>query len=510
MPLEIVRNDITKMSVDAIVNAANTTLLGGGGVDGAIHRAAGPQLLEECRTLHGCRTGEAKITHGYRLPCKYVIHTAGPIWQDGHHGERELLTACYRNSLELADKYHCESVAFPLISSGVYGYPKAQALKVAMDTITQFLLDHDMTVYIVVFSKDAFEVSSKLFKDIEAYIDDVYVDERLSAPSESMRIRLQRRYLEKAKATEAEPEECCAPSMASDARLDDMLSQVDESFAQMLIRKIDERHMTDVQCYKRANVDRRLFNKIKNIPDYKPSKQTALAFAIALELSLDETKDKIDWNDEVPDSLTDAIYTFYIANAIRDLRNDRDKHRSMLINMSRFTKVQYRIRDKVEAIDNAARRAIQFNLSTDTEQSLQDPILNRIHEMWEKHYSDLEFNWEDIAAILWKAVEPIEIRVVNSSRNSDKLVYPKDEAIRVIAIGGLALSRGLTLEGLIVSYFYRNTCTYDVLMQMGRWFGYRKNYEDIFRIWTSRSSAAWYSEIADATEQLKRDIQTFR
>ena len=213
-------------------------------------------------------TGEAKITHGYRLPCKYVIHTAGPIWQDGHHGERELLTACYRNSLELADKYHCESVAFPLISSGVYGYPKAQALKVAMDTITQFLLDHDMTVYIVVFSKDAFEVSNKLFKDIEAYIDDVYVDERLSAPSESMRMRLQRRYLEKAKATEAEPEECCAPSMASDARLDDMLSQVDESFAQMLIRKIDERHMTDAQCYKRANMDRRLFNKIKIQADY--------------------------------------------------------------------------------------------------------------------------------------------------------------------------------------------------------------------------------------------------
>lgn len=293
MPFEIVRNDITKMSVDAIVNAANTTLLGGGGVDGAIHRAAGPQLLEECRSLHGCRTGEAKITRGYRLPCKYVIHTAGPIWQGGHHGERELLTACYRNSLELADKYHCESVAFPLISSGVYGYPKAQALKVAMDTITQFLLDHDMTVYIVVFSKDAFEVSSKLLPDIEAYIDDVYVDERLSAPSESMRMRLQRRYLEKAKATEAEPEECCAPSVASDACLDDMLSQVDESFAQMLIRKIDERHMTDVQCYKRANVDRRLFNKIKNIPEYRPSKQTALAFAIALKLSLDETKDML-------------------------------------------------------------------------------------------------------------------------------------------------------------------------------------------------------------------------
>ena len=143
-------------------------------------------------------------------------------------------------------------MAFPLISSGVYGYPKAQALKVAMDTITQFLLDHDMTVYIVVFSKVAFEVSSKLFKDIEAYIDDVYVDEYLSAPGESMRMRLQRRYLEKAKATEAEPEECRAPSMASDASLRDMLRQVDESFAQMLIRKIDEKHMSDAQCYKRA------------------------------------------------------------------------------------------------------------------------------------------------------------------------------------------------------------------------------------------------------------------
>ena len=145
------------------------------------------------------------------------------------------------------------------------------------------------------FSKDTFEVSSKLFKDIEAYIDDVYVDERLSAPSESMRMRLQSQYLVKAKAYDAynEPEECCAPSMASDACLDDMLSQVDESFAQMLIRKIDEKHMTDAQCYNRANVDRRLFNKIKNIPDYKPSKQTALAFAIALELSLNETKDML-------------------------------------------------------------------------------------------------------------------------------------------------------------------------------------------------------------------------
>ena len=292
MPLKIVRNDITKMAVDAIVNAANTTRRGGGGVDGAIHRAAGPQLLEECRALHGCRTGEAKITRGYRLPCRYVIHTAGPVWQDGFHGERGLLAACYQNSLAIADKYHCESVAFPLISSGVYGYPKAQALKVAMDTITQFLFDHDMTVYIVVFTKDAFEISSKLFDDIEAYIDDVYVDERLSAPRESLRYRLQDRFLQRSQEYE-DMDACCAPLPATNACLDDMLSQVDESFAQMLIRKIDEKQMTDAQCYKRANVDRRLFNKIKNNAAYRPGKQTVLAFAIALELSLDETKDML-------------------------------------------------------------------------------------------------------------------------------------------------------------------------------------------------------------------------
>ena len=295
MPLEIVRNDITKMAVDAIVNAANTSLLGGGGVDGAIHRAAGPRLLEECRALHGCKTGEAKLTKGYRLPSKYVIHTAGPIWQDGKHGERELLEACYRNSLALAKAYQCESVAFPLISSGVYGYPKAQALQVAIDTITQFLFENDMTVYIVVFSKDAFEVSSKLFSDIEAYIDDVYVAEHLDYPRESSRRRLQARYLEEARAYAKE--KTPLPPMMADtcvgANLDDMLSQIDESFSEMLLRMIDERQITDATCYKKANIDRKLFNKIKNNPSYKPSKQTVLAFAIALELTLEETKDML-------------------------------------------------------------------------------------------------------------------------------------------------------------------------------------------------------------------------
>ena len=285
MPLEIVRNDITKMKVDAIVNAANETLLGGGGVDGCIHRAAGPELLAECRTLGGCRTGDAKITKAYRLPCQYVIHTVGPVWNGGSHGEREQLVSCYRMSLALAKEHGCETVAFPLISSGIFGYPKDQALRVAMDTIGEFLLHNDMTVYIVIFSRAAYQISSKLFADIAEYVDDHYVD----AHTDSQRDRLRRMSVIESRTLSAD---AAAAPMAAGG-LDSLLAHLDAGFSETLLKLIDRSGKKDSEIYKKANVDRKLFSKIRNNPDYKPSKTTAIAFAIALELDLDETRDLV-------------------------------------------------------------------------------------------------------------------------------------------------------------------------------------------------------------------------
>lgn len=286
MPLQIVRNDITKMEVDAIVNAANESLLGGGGVDGAIHCAAGPKLLEECRTLGGCKTGKAKITKGYNLPAKYVIHTVGPIYGDGNHGEKALLESCYRESLSLAKEYECETVAFPLISSGVYGYPKDKALKVAIDIISDFLLENDMTVYVVIFDRATYKISEKLFADIEEYIDENYVDEHTDYSQRSVCLDIPTTSFALERF-----DECKARPLEDD--LDEKLKHIDESFSQMLFRKIDEKGMTDVQVYKKANIDRKLFSKIRSDVHYKPSKPTAIAFAISLELPLDETEDML-------------------------------------------------------------------------------------------------------------------------------------------------------------------------------------------------------------------------
>ena len=313
MPLIIVRNDITKMPVDAIVNAAKESLLGGGGVDGCIHRAAGPELLQECRTLGGCRTGEAKITGAYRLPCKYVIHTVGPVWNGGKCGEREQLASCYRTSLALAKERGCETVAFPLISSGIFGYPKDQALRVAVDTIGEFLLHNDMTVYIVIFSRTAYQISSKLFADIAEYVDDHYVD----VHTDSQRERLRRMSILESRTLSADA--AAAPMAASG--LDEALAHLDAGFSETLLKLIDRSGKKDAEVYKKANVDRKLFSKIRNNPDYKPSKPTAVAFAIALELSLPETRDLIARAGYAlsPSSKFDVIIEYFIMQQDYDI-----------------------------------------------------------------------------------------------------------------------------------------------------------------------------------------------
>ena len=314
MPLQIVCNDITKMAVDAIVNAAKPSLLGGGGVDGAIHAAAGPKLLEECRTLGGCETGQAKITRGYDLPCRYVIHTVGPVWEGGGAGEREKLISCYRSALALARENGCETVAFPLISAGIYGYPKDRALKTAVDAIGEFLLDNDMTVYLVVYGPHSLQIGHKLFSEITEFIDDNYVAEHDHYDRRRRRRESNLPYSESVEYFMSEDEADAviaqAPRPAPKAqkpmlRIEPFLDtagaapadlarardSLDESFQQMLLRKIDERGMTDAACYKKANVDRKLLSKIRSDVHYRPSKQTAIAFAIALELDLAETED---------------------------------------------------------------------------------------------------------------------------------------------------------------------------------------------------------------------------
>ena len=325
MPFEIVRNDITRMRVDAIVNAANNSLLGGGGVDGAIHAAAGPELLAECRGLNGCATGEAKITKGYRLPAKYVIHTVGPVWQGGRSGEEELLKACYRNSLKLALEHGCESVAFPMISSGAYGYPADGVMAAAVEEISRFLLDHEMTVYLVVFGQTSFLAGKKLFREVQEYIDDAYAESRtenqaerrrragMIHPLKRLRDRREEEITPPGSLEETGPADMDAAPMASarPGRADgeaapestvfgtagaapdweQILKRTDEGFSQALLRMIDERGITDAQCYKKANVDRKLFSKIRTNPEYKPSKPTVFAFCVSLELSLGESRE---------------------------------------------------------------------------------------------------------------------------------------------------------------------------------------------------------------------------
>lgn len=293
MSIKIIRQDITKIKCDAIVDPTDRHYSHGGGADAAIHEAAGVELYHACMEQGLLEVGKAIITSAFALPCKFVIHTVGPRFVDGEHGEEALLRACYREVLNLADKNKCKSIAIPLISSGTFGFPKDKVLKIAVDEISTFLVENEMLVYIVVFDKTSYSISEKLFTDITEYIDDNYVRvhayyKRADMPAPSSAPR------ERRKPIDRDAFEICESCyMLSEEELDEKLKKLDESFSQMLLRKIDERGMTDAECYKKANIDRKLFSKIRSDVHYKPSKPTALAFAIALELTLEETEDML-------------------------------------------------------------------------------------------------------------------------------------------------------------------------------------------------------------------------
>jgi len=338
MPLNIIRNDVTKMSVDVIVNAANTNLQAGGGVCGAIFSAAGADRLQRaCDNLAPIKTGDAVITKGFALPAKYIIHAAGPVYHDGKQDEESLLRLCYTNALNLSKKYGCRSIAFPLISSGIYGYPKVEALSVATSTISEWLMKDDMDVFLVVFDKTAFSLSNDLLGEVKAFIDENYVDERnlrfsrertqswsgIESDTEAVEKSIalfpeqdSQTIQESLSADEAvnmldsaaipklserlKPKitpttEQKAPAILHQMRnLDDVVGRLDEPFSSTLLRLIDAKGKTDVDIYKRANLDRKLFSKIRAGRGYMPSKKTAVALAVALELSLFETRDLLE------------------------------------------------------------------------------------------------------------------------------------------------------------------------------------------------------------------------
>ena len=303
MPLNIIRQDITKMQVDAIVNTTNEDMIGFSGVDLAVHNAAGPELDKYCSAIKPLGLGTAKITPGFNLDARYIIHTSGPVWHGGLQAESIILKSCYLESLKLAVKHGLDTVAFPLISSGAYGYPKDQVLKFAIQVITEFLYDHELTVYLCIYDRTSYEFSRELFEDISDFIG----EDKRDMPTMSMP-RLARcepvcfdedeicdysvaMPMAAGVPPEASPKESRYNS-ARDMSFEEYMKRMDKSFAYKLFDLIDESGMTDVECYKKANVDKKTFSKIKCNPQtYKPSKQTAVAFAIALQLDLDETQD---------------------------------------------------------------------------------------------------------------------------------------------------------------------------------------------------------------------------
>ncbi len=308
MPFRIVRNDITKIKADAIVNTANPRPIIGGGTDTAVYNAAGAdEMLAERKKIGNIAVGDAAYTPAFGLDAKYVIHTVGPYWRDGGYGEKELLRSCYGKSLELADKLGCKSIAFPLISTGVYKFPKGEALHIALSVIQEFLLTHDMDVTIAVFDKGSFEMSGKLFAGIDEYIDEHYVADAIDSEYSNDRMRRRVRGNER---------ERIIIQRQAGSDLDDRLESSSETFTEMLMRLIRERDIPNPDVYKKANIDRKLFSAIQCKKDYQPKKKTALSLAIALELDMPTTRELLAKAGYAlsPSDKSDIIVSYFIEN----------------------------------------------------------------------------------------------------------------------------------------------------------------------------------------------------
>lgn len=296
MPFQIIHNNITKMKTEAIVNAANTKLLSGGGVCGAIFEAAGETTLQkECNEIVNCEVGQAVITKGYKLNAKYIIHAVGPIWRDGNYNEAKYLKSAYRNSLQIAKDKKLKSISFPLISSGTYGYPKEEALSIAVSTIKEFLDTNDMDIYLVVFDRKSVCISKEIYNNITHYINSYYEDYNYPPCSSSLGLGIGgltgaiTSSLSKSLSEKRELRD-----HINKRKLEDILNNVDESFSSMVLRLILQKGKEEIDVYKKANMDRKLFSKIRSNKNYRPKKNTAISLAIALELSLDETKDLLE------------------------------------------------------------------------------------------------------------------------------------------------------------------------------------------------------------------------
>ena len=346
MPFQIIRSDITKVKVNVIVNTANPYPVIGSGTDSAVYHVAGEQkLLAERKKIGNIAPGQVAVTPAFKLPAKYIIHTVGPVWEDGNHGERDILRSCYEKSLNKAVELKAESIAFPVIATGVYGFPKDEALNIALAEIGKFLLTNDMKVILVVFDRKAFELSSQLVGDIDEFIDDHVVQIVRETEYGSGMDRLERRRMEltsvladeelyhrRAELIDVEEDlfdgasapmaPMSAPYMdMGDESLDDMLQNTGYTFQQKLFQLIDASGMDDVTVYKKANIDRKVFSRIRSKRDYKPKKKTAVAFAIALELDLPTTIDLLARAEIAfsQSNLFDLIIAYFITHGIYDM-----------------------------------------------------------------------------------------------------------------------------------------------------------------------------------------------